>query len=784
MKIVTTRLTRITMTLFMIIGLIISSLGTETNTSAAFKEDVVKAKNGKTHVINGFNQLRGGNQLVAYTPEFGESTKNNRWGVEVVVENNIITEVRDGTIAGNDAFYDAPIPDNGFVLSGHGTARTWIINNLHEGETVEILYDIISDPTKTSTFSIKSIDPQAPHAFPGGRGGNELIAYTPAYESATTGTNQYGAEVIVRNGIVVEMSGSNSPIPQDGFVLSGHGLAKDWLLQFTQVGAKITMNKETMKVTATIDASSYIRASELVLKEAEASIENAEQKFLDVPLEQAKLTIQEAKDVIVEAEAAFEVADWTKTIEHSEKATQLAKNASFLTVESRVVDARGVWHRPVEKNREEIIATLDRLSESNYNMLFLETFFHGYTIYPGKIAEQNPDFLGWDPLAVFIEEGKKRGIEVHAWVHTFFVGHESLHPPGPILKEHPNWAAVDRQGDLPSKKEVGYYYVNPALPEVRDFLSTLFNETTSNYDLSGLHLDYIRYPVSMPYDVGYSYDEYSRSEFKKETGYDPLEITPDGNPEAWEKWNVWREQQITTFVERIYKETKSLNPEIDLSTAVFPEVSDAIDQKFQNWIDWVEAGYMDFITPMVYSVDKNYVAKATEDFLNNMKSPVLSYIGLAPFIGFSDDLLVNQVNSVYQKGASGQVQFAYHNLKDFHFNSLKIGPQRKEAVVPHRDPMNAASMLVSDIKRKVRDVYVAKGAMKKTVQTPLTAKLNQIIHKLEKKDIKGALQHKNVAEEFINERQKQINEHVIEHLHRDFDQLEKILEFAEFDQGR
>ncbi|MBM7661768.1 uncharacterized lipoprotein YddW (UPF0748 family) [Bacillus mesophilus] len=776
------KITKLTMILSIILGLIVSSLGMSSSATAAFKEDMIRAANGERQVINAFNALRGGNQLVVYTPEFGESTKNNRWGVEVIVEEGKVIEVRDGTLAGNDSFYDTPIPKNGYVISGHGTARTWIIQNLHAGESVEILYDVIAEPEKSSTFSISRLDPKPPFAFPGGRGGDELVVYTPEYGYETTGTNQYGAEVIVRDGIVVEMSGSDSVIPEDGFVLSGHGTAKDWLLQFTQVGAKVTFDKETMKVTAKIDASSYIRASELVLQVAEASVENAESRFLDVPLDEAKQTITEAKAIIMEAEAAFKSEDWFKTIELSEQATELAENASFLTVESRVVDARGIWHRPVEKNREEIIATLDRLADSNYNMLFLETFFHGYTIYPSEVAQQNPNFEGWDPLAVFIEEGKKRGIEVHAWVHTFFVGHETLNPPGPIIDAHPEWAAVDRKGNLPSEKEVGYYWINPALPEVRDFLSTLFEETTSSYDLSGLHLDYIRYPVSKPYNVGYSYDEYSRSEFKKESGFDPLEITPESNPEAWEQWNLWREKQISTFVERIHSELKARNAEMDLSTAVFPEVSDAVDQKFQNWIDWVEAGYMDFITPMIYSVDTKYVNKTTADFIANMKSPVLSYIGLAPFIGFTDELLVSQVSGVYQEGSSGQVQFAYHNLKQEHFDSLKIGPQRKDAIVPHRNPADAAAVMVNDIKRKVEEIYNAKGAMKGNIKTPLFAKLNQIERKLAKGDIQGALEHKAVAAEFITERQKDINEHVVANLHRDLTQLEKVLEFAIFDQ--
>ncbi|WP_404347947.1 family 10 glycosylhydrolase [Sutcliffiella horikoshii] len=762
----------------LVLALILTGYPIQQQTSAALAQDLVKAANGETHVIFDYNTLRGADQLIIYTPEFGTSTKNNRWGVEVVVEDGMITEVRDGTVVD---LSNAPIPENGFVVSAHGTARAWVMANLKEGETVEILKDVIADPVRTSTYSINKLDPQAPYEFPGGRGADELVVYTSAYGKERTGTNQYGAEFIVRNGIVVEMSGSNSLIPEDGFVVSGHGAAQKWILENTQVGAEVTFNPETMKITSRIDASAYIRAAELVMEKASAQIEAAETNFLDVPIEEAKASLKEAEESLKIAEKAFVDEDWQRTIDYSDLATQQANKAGFQTVESKVVDARGVWHRPTESNREDIIETLDKLADSNFNILFLETFFHGYTIYPSEIAEQNPNFVGWDPLEVFIEEGKKRGIEVHAWVHTFFVGHESLNPPGPILTEHPEWAAVDREGRIPSVKEVGYYYLNPALPAVRDHLSSIFNEMVTTHEVDGLHLDYIRYPVSLPIENGYSYDEYSRNEFKKVSGVDPLDITP-ADAELWEEWNVWRQNQISTFVERIHGEVKEVDESLELSTAVFPEVSDAIDQKFQNWVEWVSAGYMDFITPMIYAVDTNYVQRTTNEFMERFQQPVLSYIGLAPFVGFSDELLVDQVKAMNETDAAGQVQFALHSLREEHFEALKAGPQRKEAFLPHADPMHAAELVVKDTKRKIADIYIPRDG----VDHPAVRALEQQFINLERAVGKGDISEINgkIAEvqDFIVDREKHIHPAVSNHLIKDLDQLKQLMDFAQFKQ--
>lgn len=745
---------------------------------AALREDYVRTANGEVHVVSAFNQLRGANQLVVYTPEFGASTKNNRWGVEVIVRNDTAVQVRDGVV---DGTADAPIPDDGYVISGHGTARSWILANIREGERVELLRDVILEPVRVATAKLTKIDPQPPREFPGGRGADELVLYTPNYGEERTGTNQYGVEVVVEDGIVVESGGNNSLIPANGFVLSGHGTMKDWLLQNTQIGAEVTVDYGAKTVTVRIDAKAYINAAALVLDEAATAIEDAEARYLDVPLASAKDLYDQASATLDEARDAYEREDWEATIELSEQATQLARRAIYHTVESRAVEGRGIWHRPVEKDRQEVAATMDRLAAANFNILFLETFFHGYTIYPSDKAEQNPDFRGWDPLRAFIEEGQKRGIEVHGWVHTFFVGHESLNPPGPVLRAHPDWAAVDREGRIPSVKEPGYYWVNPALPAVRDYLSGVFGEMTTEYELDGLHLDYIRYPVSLPIQYGYSYDEYSRNQFERQYGADPLEITPESNPELWQKWNLWRESQITTFVDRIQRETKQRTPDVLISTAVFPEVSDARDKKFQNWIEWVERGYLDFITPMVYSIDTNWVGATTREFLANLKTPTLSYIGLAPFIGFTPETLVEQIDAVNEANAAGQALFAYHNLKPEHFAALKDGPYRRPAVLPHRDPAAASSVLAADIQRKLREVYVARGAVRPSEAAPITQKLRTIRPALEREDYAQALRRVDDLRRFIDVRERtgHLNAQVADNLRHDLAYLTSILEYGE-----
>jgi hypothetical protein len=86
---------------------------------------------GQTHDVDGVNVTRGADQLVQYTPAFGATTKTNAYGAEVVVVGGKVTSL--GTGAGNNG-----IPPGGYVLSGHGEARDWLLANARTGVLVSM----------------------------------------------------------------------------------------------------------------------------------------------------------------------------------------------------------------------------------------------------------------------------------------------------------------------------------------------------------------------------------------------------------------------------------------------------------------------------------------------------------------------------------------------------------------------------------------------------------------------------------------------------------------------
>lgn len=81
-------------------------------------------------VVDGLNCHRGANQLILYNE--GAATETNAFGNEAIIGADSRVVAVSGYGTGN-----SPIPEGGFVLSGHGTMDKWITENLAVGMIVE-----------------------------------------------------------------------------------------------------------------------------------------------------------------------------------------------------------------------------------------------------------------------------------------------------------------------------------------------------------------------------------------------------------------------------------------------------------------------------------------------------------------------------------------------------------------------------------------------------------------------------------------------------------------------
>ena len=92
--------------------------------------------NGEEIIVDGVNCERNANTVVLYNVWNGATTRTNNFGVEIVVQNGIVTEIfRD---KGNNQ-----IPRDGFIISAHGTAAE-NFKGVYVGDTIIFEEDYIN----------------------------------------------------------------------------------------------------------------------------------------------------------------------------------------------------------------------------------------------------------------------------------------------------------------------------------------------------------------------------------------------------------------------------------------------------------------------------------------------------------------------------------------------------------------------------------------------------------------------------------------------------------------
>ncbi|ANE46409.1 hypothetical protein SY83_09095 [Paenibacillus swuensis] len=698
----------------------------------------VTAADGHRVTISGVNMTRGPGMLVAYNPIWGYSSSTNAFGAEVVLDSTgvpgeyMVKEV-------NSAFGDlsksgnSTIPLQGLVLSagpgGTPDVRKDLISHFKAGDLVKVNEPI----AQTSEAQVHAVDPSPSNnpdgaLFDGYRGPNQLLVYTPAF-GATTRTNQYGFEITVVDGIVQTAGGANSAIPDNGFVVSAHGTQAAWLSSIAETGAKVQLNGN--RLTVTKDASSYVYQAEQAIKDAEASILRATDHYLNVPFDKANQSIAEAKALTEKAAGTLE-SDPVKSVYVSKQAISVARDAFYYSLPSRAAESRGVWYRPQEKTPEQIAQTLDRMKAAGFNELYLETLFQGYTIFPSQVAKdngivnQNPIFKGWDPLQVFMEEAKKRGIAVHAWLDGFMVG---ISPGGgPILSAHPEWSAVARNqtdaGKPMPQKSNGYYWMDITNPEAQNYLLNLTKEMVTRYGMAGVNLDYMRFPHASDWKESYNFSAYSRSSFQQAHGVDPYTIQPESQPEMWKTWTDWIVQAEDKFVQKVYNDMKAINSQIVISATPEPG---AEAEKIGNW-----SQYVDVVIPQAYSYSVDSVRTSVEQHMAELKPGNLTYSGIFPmYVHMGPYETVAQVLAARDID-HGTTIFAFGQASPLSVEALKKGPWREDAVSTGMHPFLAITALMDSIRKDIKEVYIPRKAINEKTAQELNQRMDQITHQLDK----------------------------------------------------
>ncbi len=286
-------------------------------------------------------------------------------------------------------------------------------------------------------------------------------------------------------------------------------------------------------------------------------------------------------------------------------------------------EIRAVWvdafHEGI-RSQAEIDALVAAASRARLNTLFVQVRRRGDALYT-KGVEPPLDDPAYDPsfdsLARILESAHAAGIQVHAWVNAMPVWRDEKPPKderhvfnrhGPDKPGADNWFTASPAGAY--RFPVGYF-LDPGHPAAAAYLAEIYLNIVRNYDVDGIHFDYIRYPETderLPRGAGVGYNAVNVARFQAFTH------RTDTPAPADEAWMAWRRQQVTNLVRRISIEARAIKPGIKISAALIPwgqppsserDFVDAAPMQriYQDWHQWMRDGLIDFGVPMNYAAE-------------------------------------------------------------------------------------------------------------------------------------------------------------------------------------
>ena len=249
----------------------------------------------------------------------------------------------------------------------------------------------------------------------------------------------------------------------------------------------------------------------------------------------------------------------------------------------------------IKRQKEELCKQLDMLKEANFNTVLFQTRLRGDVIYPSiyetfaeSLAGKTGRNPGYDPLKFAIEECHKRGMEIHAWMVCIPAGNDrqvKLLGNQSVVKKKPAMCIHFKNA----------WYLDPGNPETAKYLAAIAKEITMNYDIDGIHLDYIRYPENAEnFPDGKTFRKYGKGKTISQ----------------------WRRDNITSIVREIYNDVKLIKPWVKVSSSPVGKYNDtrrysskgwnAYNAVYQDAKLWLKTGIHDAIFPMMYFRDNHF----------------------------------------------------------------------------------------------------------------------------------------------------------------------------------
>lgn len=321
-------------------------------------------------------------------------------------------------------------------------------------------------------------------------------------------------------------------------------------------------------------------------------------------------------------------------------------------------EIRAIWVTRWDfQSARDVRAMVSNCESLGLNRIYFQVRGQADAFYPSSLepwGEELGGDPGYDPLALAISECKKRKIEIHAWVNVLpgWKGASAPRSKRHVFHRHPDWFLKDRNGRRRLLSSERYTLLNPCLPEVRSHLVNVIGEI-ARYDVDGIQFDYIRFlsrNVKNGEDV--PYDSPTLAMFRRQSG-----VYPSRRPDAW---NRFRRDAMSTLVRDLCSEIRRARPRAVISVAAVKDLEHARDHLFQDVPAWWRKGWIDEVTPMIYTSSRGDFRRFVRDFVDEIPaSRVIPGLGIYRIPANEGG---TQISIARENSAGGFALFAYTSL--------------------------------------------------------------------------------------------------------------------------
>jgi len=358
----------------------------------------------------------------------------------------------------------------------------------------------------------------------------------------------------------------------------------------------------------------------LTYADAVAGIRRDAETTLRAPLAEAELAAAEAdRDLAL---ATLAATNYSQAILTAQSAQAHLEQAYFLSLRPVTPEFRAFWSgQPTGPFPGNWAAAAAALATNGFTAVFPNMLCGGLAHYDSAYLPHSTEFTNYgDQITACVNAAHARGLQVHVWkINWNLVGAPQYFIDSLRASNRTQVTATGQAID----------WLCPSHPDNFALETNSLLEVVRNYNVDGIHFDYIRYP-----DSSCCYCTGCRDRFQSQTGLTvtnwPADVLAPGA--LCNTFLNWRRAQITRLVTDVHAEVKAIKPGVLVSAAVFPDAPSAFDGVGQDWRLWITNGIVDFLCPMDYTTDLGQFTNFVAQQLTYAAGRIPIYPGIGAYV--------------------------------------------------------------------------------------------------------------------------------------------------------